>query len=30
MTRLELAWAVFGVPAAILVLWVVDRSAGLA
>lgn len=29
MTRLELAWAVPGVPAALLVLWVVDRSAAL-
>jgi hypothetical protein len=30
MTRLELAWAVFGVPAAIVVLCVVARSAALA
>jgi hypothetical protein len=30
MTRLELAWAVFGVPAALVVLWVVARSAALA
>jgi hypothetical protein len=26
MTRLELAWAVFGVPAAIVVLLIVARS----
>ena len=30
MTRLELAWAVLGVPAAIVVLWVVARSAAIA
>lgn len=29
MTRLELAWAVLGVPAALVVLWVIDRSAAL-
>jgi hypothetical protein len=29
MTRLELAWAVLGVPAVLVVLWVIDRSAGL-